>query len=117
MVIARPASAVRIWDAATRAYTPYDPLLDGAPDTPAETDKWFVALITKLKSSPYLGEDLLNALVTSTRTVDMKMIEDRTPETMAEALDKGFEGTFSNRWTDLVVNTGKQTLPEGEPPS
>lgn len=75
-------------------------------------------MIKKLKNSPYLGEDLLNALVTSTRTVDMKLILNRTPETMAEALDRGFEGTFSNRWTDLVVNTSKDPQPEeGLPPS
>lgn len=115
MVISRPASAVRVWDAASRTYLSYDPLLEGAPTTPEETDAWFVALIKKLKSSHYIGEDLLNALVTSARTVDMKAIQDRTPETAAEAFSAGFEGTFSNRWTDLVVSTSKDSPAEGVP--
>lgn len=105
MVISRPAVALRVWDAAGRAYAPYDSLLAGAPATPAETDAWFVALVKKLKNSPYLGEALLDALVTSTRTADMQLVDNRTPENMAEALEKGFEGTFSNRWAELVIST------------
>jgi hypothetical protein len=64
----------------------------------ADIDAWYVSVVKKLKNSHFVGPEMLDALVTSVRTADMA------------ALDRGdiagaFEGSFSNRWTELVTST------------
>jgi hypothetical protein len=95
--IPRPALHIRVWNAAKRAYDSIDPLLDGAPTTPQETDAWFIGVVKKLKGSPYLGPDLLNRLVTSIRHTDMERI-------MSGQYEGAFEGSYTNRWVELVLN-------------
>ena len=96
--IPRPAHSLRVWNPAARAYDAVDATLGGAPTTPAEVDAWFVGVVKKLKASPYVGPALLDALVTSEKTTSM--------ERLMEADYAGaFTGAFSNRWTDLVVQT------------
>ena len=91
--IPRPAHAVRVWDAELRMYAAYDPQLNGAPVSPADIDAWFVGRVQRLKRS--YGGPFLDALVTSTHY---------TPP-VNDGGGCSFEGTFSSRWTDLVVST------------
>eukprot|EP00658_Telonema_sp_P-2_P022021 TRINITY_DN18792_c0_g1_i4.p1 TRINITY_DN18792_c0_g1~~TRINITY_DN18792_c0_g1_i4.p1 ORF type:complete len:279 (+),score=63.88 TRINITY_DN18792_c0_g1_i4:94-930(+) len=93
--IPRQAHALRHWDAANQCYTPVDATMDGAPATPEAADEWYVNLIKKLKASPYLGAELIDALITSE-----KYDYDRETERPCN-----FSGSFSNRWTEIAVNT------------
>jgi len=95
--IPREAHAVRVWNATTRSYDEVDGRLNGAPASGAAADAWFVKVVKKLKGSPYIGSELLNALVTSVSTASMEALEKGD-------FPNGFEGNFSSRWTDLVVN-------------
>ena len=90
--VPRPAFALRVWDPASGAYRAVNPLLTGAPATAADADEWFRGVVRKLKSSDYVGSDLLDRLATSVRTESVE------PELVVE-------GSFSNHWTDLVVET------------
>jgi hypothetical protein len=90
--IPRPAFALRVWDAATRAYAHIDPLLNGAPRGEVETEAWFCGVVAKLKGSPTWGSELLDRFATSERTVSSEH-------------PLQFEGTCRNRWTDLVLAT------------
>jgi hypothetical protein len=96
--IPRPAVALRVWSAEKRRYDQLDPTLTGAPLTSAAVDEWYAATVKKLKSSNYVGPELLDKLVTSQKTVDMDALLDGK-------FDAAFEGRFSNRWTDLVLAT------------
>merc|ERR1712196_766843 len=96
--IPRPALALRVWNAETRAYDSVDCTLGGAPTTPEAVDAWYKESVLKLKQSLYVGPELLDRLVTSTRTVSMEKMMERD-------LDGAFEGSFSNRWTCLVCST------------
>jgi hypothetical protein len=90
--IPRAASALRVWDAATRAYQSIDPLLDGAPRGDMATEAWYCDVVAKLKASNTWGSELLNRFATSERTVSSE-----------HPLE--FDGTFRNKWTDLVLAT------------
>ena len=57
-------------------------------------------MVRKLKDSPYVGSVLLDALVTSERTVSMEALEATPPDYGA-----AFAGDFSNSWTKLVLAT------------
>lgn len=92
IAIPRSAHALRAWNAETRSYDEIDAVLDGAPRTPEEVDAWFIDVVKKLKASNYVGSKLLDDLVSSDKTVTM----DPEPQ---------FEGTISNRWTELVLAT------------
>jgi hypothetical protein len=96
--IPRPALALRVWSAEKRRYDQVDALLNGAPVTPAAVDEWYTRTVKKLKSSNYVGSELLDKLVSSQRTVDMDALMDGN-------FDAAFEGHFSNRWTELVLAT------------
>jgi hypothetical protein len=100
VVIPRPALAIREWDAASRSYTAYDPLLAGAPVTAAEIDAYYASVVQKLKRSPYVGAVMLDALATSVRTADMKELEKADRD-----YGVAFDGEFSNRWTEIVLST------------
>jgi len=93
--IPRPAHALRVWDAATQSYLSIDPTMEGAPSTPEEVDVWFVQLIQKLKASEYLGPELIDNLVTSEKYEYDYELERPC----------NFSGSFSNKWTDLIVAT------------
>lgn len=93
--VPRMAHAVRYWDATARQYVVIDAALNGAPATPEAGDEWFVALIKKMKSSPYMGPEMVDNLVTSTTHVE----DDAGRFTFPDA------GSFSNRWTALVLKT------------
>jgi len=93
--IARSAHAIRVWNAKDRNYVDVDPILAGAPRTPAELNQWFVELVKKLKNSPYIGSVTLDKLATS-----------ESHDFDAETSSPGeYHGSFRNDWTDLVVNT------------
>lgn len=95
--IPRPAYALRRWDPAARAYAnDIDPLLDGAPRGEAETVAWYCGVVAKLKASNTWGSELLDRFATSERTVSSE-----------HPLE--FEGTFQNKWTDLVLATQPAT--------
>ena len=96
--IPRPCRAVRVWNAAARAYDVVGAELEGAPADAAAADAWFVGVVRRLKGSNFLGPDLLDALVTSTKTVSMEALGNRD-------YAAAFEGTFSSRWSQLVVDT------------
>jgi len=96
--IPRPALALRLWNAETRSYDYLDATLEGAPTTPGKIDAWYVDVVRKLKGSNYIGPELLDKLVTSQKTVSMPKLYERD-------FDAAFEGTFSNRWTELVCGT------------
>jgi ubiquitin-protein ligase len=100
--IPRPAIGIRVWNAETRSYDSLDPLLNGAPNTPEAVDAWYENVVRKHKSSNYMGSDLVDALVTSKKTVSMKELESRN-------LDGAFEGKFSNHWTDLCLRCKPST--------
>jgi hypothetical protein len=94
--IPRPALNIRVWNSVTRSYDVINPLLDGAPATPQETDEWFVGVVKQLKRSRYLGSVLLNRLVTSTRHKEIDQIA-------FGHYDEAFQGSFHNRWVELVL--------------
>ena len=52
----RPACAIRVWDAATKAYKAVDGSLAGAPVSDEEVDKWHV-----LRSGPSVNRACLPA--------------------------------------------------------
>ncbi len=94
--IPRPALGIRVWNAKNLEYDSINPLLEGAPMTEEETDRWFVEVVKKLKASPYIGGDLLNRLATSVKHTDMDAIQ-------RGEFEGAFEGKFSNHWTELVL--------------
>jgi len=96
--IPRPCFAVRTWNAESRSYDEVSATLVGAPIGEDSTDEWFIGVIKKLKSSNYLGSDLLDALVTSKKTVSMEALNTRD-------IPNAFEGEYSSRWSDLVLGT------------
>jgi len=94
--IPRPVHALRVWDARARQYKPLDPYLTGAPRSDTELDTWFKDLVKTLKNSPWIGPELLDRLATS---------EKHTIDPVVGRPDE-FCGTFSSRWSQLVVGTG-----------
>jgi ubiquitin-protein ligase/molybdopterin/thiamine biosynthesis adenylyltransferase len=93
--IPRPCCALRVWDASLRSYVPIDPTMTGAPVGPEAVDAWYVALIKKLKSSPYLGPEFIDSLVTC-EGYDFDA-------TTSRPMDGSWRGKVQNRWTDLAV--------------
>ena len=87
---------MRVWNAESQSYDDIDATLTGAPSTPEECDTWYTGLIRTMKESPFLGPEMVDQLVTST-----KHTED--PDTGAFTFPDA--GSFSNRWTELAVST------------
>ena len=106
--VPRPAHALRVWSAEARRFVPIDATLDGAPRTATAIDEWFTSVVRKLKASPYVGGALLDALVSSTRTVRMEALEAVPPE-----YSVAFQGRVTNRWTRLVLATGAEADDSG----
>ena len=74
--------------------------VDGAPATAEETDEWYVGVVRKLAASPYIGPEMLRALLSSVKTASMEKLA-------LGAFDEAFEGAFSNRWTELALGALK----------
>ena len=69
--------------------------MNGAPVGPEAVDEWYVALIKKLKSSPYIGPELIDNLV----TCEGYEFDANT----SRPKDGSWRGKVQNRWTDLAV--------------
>jgi ubiquitin-activating enzyme E1 len=96
-VIPRPARALRVWDANTRDYVSIDPVMNGAPSTDQEVDQWYMDVIKKLKSSPYLGPEFIDNLVSHTGY--------EFDHNTSRPKDGTWRGEVKNRWTELARST------------
>ena len=100
----REVHCLRRWNPETRAYEAVDAALDGAPNTEAALDEWFVKQIQRIIRETHMeygldGDDL-SKLAASGDCGNSRSWED-----LCESWDRalsGKKGTFRNRWTDLL---------------
>jgi len=102
----RPATALRVWDPASKAYKTIETRLDGVPKFMAGVKDWYRNLIQKLNNSNWIGRDLVAQLVRS----DGQLTGGHT---LDASIDRPIEGSFrgdvDNQWTKLAIEVCEQT--------
>mmetsp|Transcript_30781 Transcript_30781/g.80546 ORF Transcript_30781/g.80546 Transcript_30781/m.80546 type:complete len:1703 (+) Transcript_30781:130-5238(+) len=92
--VPRVSLGVRVWNPVTRKYDVLDNDLKSAPNSEKAAEAWFCSVIAKLKGSPYLGPENVDAMITGT---GQEYSADGTLVMLGA-------GSFKNKWTELALS-------------